>query len=420
MAAVYARFKDAQGQWGYSKVGKGRPPKDASFHVRFTDATGKRRWSQPFPSVEAANANSDGVKIASQAAAKGLTVSEFQDTLNAGKTTIKDAVEAFLRLNKRKRPKTVQQYTNALNHLVAHLPKGVRFVGDLATADALDEYLEILEVDGFAKKTVHTRMGVIFSLLKDHVKETGVEYASKLVSVAKPVKQKPRAYSDADIKKLFEAMDTKEVNGKLIDVERKKGELETEERERYMFFLSTGCREQEVMYATWDDIDFVHKTYKVEGKDDVNFVPKNHEVRVAPLTTEVCEMLKERKARVKGRWIFQAEGGKPEGHFLRKFKAIAKRAGLNCGACHTKMMDGKFHLRKLIDVTCETRPVCEKHYLHRLRKTAATRWLHNGINIRKIQSWLGHSSLEVTQLYLDDVAPNGDDEQSKIDKAGRL
>lgn len=401
MAAVYARFKNPQGSWKYAKIGKGRPPKDASFHVRFTDATGKRRWSQPFKSVEDANQNSDGVKLASEAAAKGLTVSEFRDTLNAGKTTIKDAVDAFLKLNKRKRPKTLQQYTNALNHLVTHLPKGVRFVGDLATADALDSYLEILEADGFAKKTVHTRMGVIFSLLKDHVKETGVEYASKLVSVAKPVKQKPRAYSDAEVKKLFEAMSE-------------------EEWQRYAFFLSTGCREQEVMYATWDDIDFAHKTYKVEGKDDVNFVPKNHEVRVAPLTTEVCEMLKERRKTVKGRWIFQAEGGKPEGHFLRKFKAIAKRAGLNCGACKTKMMDGKYHLRKVMEVTCETRPVCEKHYLHRLRKTAATRWLHNGINIRKIQSWLGHSSLEVTQLYLDDVAPNGEDEQTKIDKAGRL
>ena len=401
MAAVYARFKDSQGKWKYASVGKGRPPKDASFHVRFTDTTGKRRWSQPFKSVEDANQNSEGVKIASEAAAKGLTVSEFQDTLNAGKTLIRDAVDQFLKLKKRKRPKTLQQYSNALNHLLAHLPKGVRFVGDLATADALDSYLEVLEADGFEKKTIHTRMGVIFSLLKDHVKETGVEYASKLVSVAKPVKQKPRAYSDAEIKKLFEAMTE-------------------EEWERYAFFLSTGCREQEVMYATWDDIDFTHKTYKVEGKDDVNFVPKNHEVRVTPLTTEVCEMLRERRKTAKGRWIFQAEGGKPEGHFLRKFKAIAKRAGLNCGACKTKMMDGKFHLRKLVNVTCETRPVCEKHYLHRMRKTAATRWLHNGISIRKIQSWLGHSSLEVTQLYLDDVSPSGDEEQSKIDKAGRL
>src|SRR5260370_38488731 len=114
MAAVYARFKQPQGNWKYAKVGKGRPPKDASFHVRFTDATGKRRWSQPFPSVESANANSDGVKIASEAAAKGLTVSEFKDPLNAGKTTIKDAVESFLRLNTRKSPRTVSQYTNEL------------------------------------------------------------------------------------------------------------------------------------------------------------------------------------------------------------------------------------------------------------------------------------------------------------------
>jgi integrase/recombinase XerD len=155
----------------------------------------------------------------------------------------------------------VQQYKTALEHLFTHLPKGVRFIGDLAAADALDSYLETLETDGFAKKTIHTRMGVVFSLLKDHVKETGVEFASTLVSVAKPVKQKPRAYSDAEIKKLFE-------------------EMTEEEWARYAFFLSTGCREQGVMYATWDDIHFAHKTYKVEGKDDVNFVPKNHEARV--------------------------------------------------------------------------------------------------------------------------------------------
>ena len=170
MAAVYARFKGQGGSWKYEKVGKGRPPKDASFHVRFTDATGKRRWSRPFKSVEDANTNSEGVKIASEAAARGLTVAEFKDTLNAGKTTVKDAVEAFLKLKKRKRPKTVSLYTNALNHLVEHLPKGARFVGDLATADALDEYLEVLEHEGFGKKTIHTRMGVVFSMLKDHTK----------------------------------------------------------------------------------------------------------------------------------------------------------------------------------------------------------------------------------------------------------
>jgi hypothetical protein len=40
----------------------------------------------------------------------------------------------------------------------------------LATADALDEYLEVLERKGFGKKTILTRMGVVFS---DHTMEKG-------------------------------------------------------------------------------------------------------------------------------------------------------------------------------------------------------------------------------------------------------
>ena len=72
MAAVYARFKE-RGNWRYQKVGKGRPPRDASFHVRFTDAQGKRRWSQPFKSVEDTNANSEGVKIPSSGYSRART-----------------------------------------------------------------------------------------------------------------------------------------------------------------------------------------------------------------------------------------------------------------------------------------------------------------------------------------------------------
>lgn len=111
------------------------------------------------------------------------------------------------------------------------------------------------------------------------------------------------------------------------------------------------------------------------------------------------------------------EDGRPEGHFLRHFKAIAKKAGLNCGLCHTTIMDGKFHLRKPVDVTCATRPVCEKHYLHRLRKTAATNWLRAGINLMDIRTYLGHKSLAITQIYLEDSMDIDATMQSKIDSA---
>ena len=67
-----------------------------------------------------------------------------------------------------------------------------------------------------------------------------------------------------------------------------------------------------------------------DGKEDVNFVPKHHEERWIPLTTELVELLKERKKNPPDRrWVFVNKDGDAEGHFLRKFKAIAKRAGLN-------------------------------------------------------------------------------------------
>jgi integrase len=401
--SVYARFKTPQG-WEYQKIAKGRPPKGAKFHIRFTDAQGKRRWSQPYDSPQEAQENAAGVALATEAAAQGLTVAEYQNQINTGRTSIKAAVEKFLQLHRNDRPKTVAQYKGALTHLLANLPRGVRFVKELATSEALDAYLHTLQNEDYANKTISTRMGVVFSMLKDSQRETAVEYPSKLVSLPDITEETVETYSDEQIIQLFSVMNS-------------------EEKARYLFFLHTGCREQEVMYATWDDVDFKQRKFRVtgKGKSDVSFVPKNHEQRWIPLTTELFELLKDRKAEAKHRrWIFVNENGDPEGHFLRKFKAIAKRAGLNCGRCKTTIREGKYHLRKPREVTCATRPVCEKHYLHRLRKTCATRWLRNGINLMDIKTWLGHKSLAVTQLYLADSEQIDPGVQAKLDKAGRF
>ena len=42
-------------------------------------------------------------------------------------------------------------------------------------------------------------------------------------------------------------------------------------------------------YATWNDVDFRQRKFQVtgDGKEDINFVPKNHEQRWIPLTTEL-------------------------------------------------------------------------------------------------------------------------------------
>jgi integrase len=61
--------------------------------------------------------------------------------------------------------------------------------------------------------------------------------------------------------------------------------------------------------------------------------------------------------------------GKPEGHFLRKLKAIAKKAGV------------------------------EGAELHRLRKTYAETLHEEGVSVNTIRIRLGHKSLDVTWAY---------------------
>ena len=83
-------------------------------------------------------------------------------------------------------------------------------------------------------------------------------------------------------------------------------------------------------------------------QSDVAFLPKNHEEGQVPLTTELGLLLTDHKKReVSDRCVLTNEDGKPEGHFLRKFKVIAKRAGLNCGQCKTTIREGRYdnHLK---------------------------------------------------------------------------
>jgi len=297
------------------------------------------------------------------------------------------------------RPRSIAAYETAFDQLLANLHRGVRFIDQLATSRALNSYVEFLREQDYSNKTIAIRMGFVFSLLKAN----GVETPSKLIKLPKVQRTRTKAYNPDELSKLFAAMTPAEYL-------------------RYLFFVRTGCREQEVQYATWKDLDLKGLRFMVsgEGKSDVGFVPKNHEERQVPLTTELGSLLTDHKKHaVSDRWVFTNEDRKPEGHFLRKFKAIAKRAGLNCGQCKVAIREGRYDNRHEVEVTCETRPVCEEHYLHRLRKTAATNWLRSGFDLMKIKSWLGHKSLEITQIYLD-AEMHDPEEQKKLDRAGQF
>jgi integrase len=165
---------------------------------------------------------------------------------------------------------------------------------------------------------------------------------------------------------------------------------DAEDRIAFKFFLGTGCRERGVQFACWRDLNFSDSTFTVTAKPDLAFSPKDYEERVIPMPDDLIEALRERrKAHPTARLIFTNGRGGPEGHFLRRLKILAQRAGVNCGDCVNKV--GK---------SCREVPLCDRWELHALRKTFATMHHDAGVSARTIQSWLGHSDLETTLRYL--------------------
>jgi integrase len=400
ITTIYYRHKTARG-WRYSALGIGRRPeavKTGPFFIRVRDGANKYKW-QRHDTEAAAKKAAELAPVARKAQELGLLPDDVTDETNKNRVAIKTAIENYLNERRFGRPRSIKAYENVFDQLLANLPGGVKFIDQLASQRVLAAYLQFLHGQGYSNKTISIRMGFVFSLLKAN----GVERSSKLIKLPKVQRIRTKAYNPDELAKLFAVM-------------------RPEEYLRYLFFVRTGCREQEIQFATWRDIDLKNLRFTITGEDksDVAFVPKNHEERQVPLTTELGSRLAElKKHAVSDRWIFTNEDGNPEGHFLRKFKVIAKRAGLNCGKCKASIRVGRYDNRHAVEVTCGTHPVCGEHYLHRLRKTAATNWLRSGFDLMKIRSWLGHKSLEVTQIYLD-AEMHDPEEQKKLDRAGKF
>jgi integrase/recombinase XerD len=398
---VYYRQKIEGTGWRYRPLKVGRRPeaaKNGPYFIRVRDSAAKYQWVR-HDTEQAAEKAARVAPVARKARELGLTVDELTNESSINRISIKTAVQDYLQDRRFGRPRSIAAYENAFRQLQENLSRGVKFIDQLATSRVLNSYVEFLREQDYSNKTITNRLGFVFSLLKAN----GVEKPSKLIKLPKVQQTRTKAYNSDELSKLFVKMTP-------------------EEYLRYLFFVRTGCREQEVQYATWKDLDLkgLHFTVSGDCKSDVAFLPKNHEERQVPLTTELGSLLTEHKKHaVSERWVFTNEDGKPEGHFLRRFKTIAKRAGLNCGHCKVVIREGRYDNRHAVAVTCETHAVCAEHYLHRLRKTAATNWLRSGFDLMKIKKWLGHKSLEVTQIYLD-AEMHDPEEQKKLDRAGQF
>ena len=343
--------------------GKPEHHPEGVYHLRYCRADGKRAYEAVGNDVWAALTARLKRERTLEARAVGIEVHE-PDSHPKGRDLNEAAAEYLAEVKAGKSHKTHIAYRVAIREFIEHAK--VTTLEELSRPDVL-AYTGALRDRGMSPRTIATRISYIKTLFLHY----GLPWPMLKTDRIKYTEKDAEAYSTEQLQSLFAAADQ-------------------DETDLFQFMLCTGVREQEAMYATWRDLDFARKTFKVTEKLDLGFIPKDREEGIIPIPDTLVVLLQARRRRYpNSRLIFPGPHGRPDGHMLRTLKSLAFRAGLNCGECTNKA--GR---------SCKDHAVCHQWGLHRFRKTFATMHHEAGVPVRTIQRWLRHSSLDTTLRYL--------------------
>jgi integrase len=301
----------------------------------------------------------------------GLIAAPEPEPEVAPKTTIGDAIDAYLRYVKMQRkPRTHLTYRYTLDTLLRAAYKK-KYVEDATREDVLDFMTYCYEL-GLGARTVYDKVVTVLQLFKKHGRGGLMEKGDwpKYVDAIRPI------YEPEELIAMFNA-------------------ATEDEADLLKFILGSGFRDQELRYVAYLDLDFRHHLARVTAKAKWGFTPKNWEERTVPLPSGLMERLRKRKERKQARphdLVFGNTKGRPDSEMDMVVKRVAERAELNCGQCVTE------HKNK-----CAEGPYCMNFFLHKFRHTFATNHLRDGVDIRTVQNWLGHRDIQSTMVYLKGV-----------------
>ncbi|MCK4858810.1 MAG: tyrosine-type recombinase/integrase [candidate division Zixibacteria bacterium] len=134
--------------------------------------------------------------------------------------------------------------------------------------------------------------------------------------------------------------------------------------------LYTGMRRSELVYLTWEDVDFDNKRVRIQSKPESGFHTKSYRPRSVSMNPEFEKLFLDLPQQ--GKFVFDDGKGRPLHHpdtYTYWFARIVKKAGVSGVS------------------------------LHCLRHTFASYLVMGGVDLRTVQELLGHSTLTVTEQY---------------------
>ena len=367
--------------------GKDELHTEGSYYVEWWKA-GKRHREAVGPNAFAAADVAQAKQAELDAVRNGIIPAPPVVEIAPDRTTLKQALDAYKEYVQYHRSlRTFRTYRPILDSFQEFCTK--TYVDEVERQDLLD-FATHLKKEGQQGKSIYNKLVVLSQVMKQHGRSKLLQASDwpSFVETVRPI------YEDVELANLFKACTPSE-------------EL------RFKFYLMSGFRDAEGRFATWRDVDFKHMAVRVTAKPHWGFHPKNWEEREVPVPQKLIEMLADfRPANAApDDPLFPSTTGRPDGAMLEKLKAVTYRAKLNCKHCVVshKLEDGTVKINR-----CAEGPYCGRWFLHKFRHTYATRNLQDGIDIRTLQTWMGHRDIASTMVYLKGVRNR--DIQARINK----
>lgn len=285
------------------------------------------------------------------------------------RVTVQAAVDAYLEsLRIKKRPRrTVSGKTYELGLFTDHCKKTC--MEELASSDMLG-FRDYLRSEKYAECTVYNHLMTVTTFLKKNglFKITGLLEAEDWPELSDT---DPDPYTEEEIRSLLAVANDFQ-------------------RSVIRFFVSSGCREQEVAHVEWVDFDWIRKTVWIHAKAEYDWKPKTAAgTRKIPLSDALLADLKACQENSTTSVVFPAKMGGVEGHFLRMFKELGKLAGVSRVKCH------------------------------RFRDTFITDLLRARVDLVTMAKWAGHENLETLKLYAAALRDLDDDARAAANRQER-
>ena len=255
------------------------------------------------------------------------------------------------------------------------------------------------------QKTINKRVTVVLNMVRHHDHDIKL----KRGDWPKTTEKKIEVYTDEEIEKFFTACTH---DGRLL----------------FEVFLCTGFRDKEVAHLFWSDVDYRLCRISVTAKTQPKYTPKSYEMRSVDVPRSLLDKLKTWQKRSQSLLVFpsaphptrKSYGGGVDSHMLETCKAVAFRAGLNCGYCEGIYTIKRSKTRKeKVPYSCKTHPRCERWFLHKWRHTFASHMI-GVLGLKGLQLAMGHKDIATTSKYLHFLGGDGIKEKVEASELAKL